>query len=1192
MKLSEMVVPNKDFQTSINIDFDFGSRAKIENLIPTDSVCRYLEEIIRDVVTPSSQRAKLLVGAYGKGKSHVVLAALTAMWLKEPASFGNIISAYEEHRHGFGETFERFVTEGKRLLPVVISGSTADLRHSLLHSLRNALRLADLESLMPQTNYDGAIRVLERWRESYPETYRRFEELTGESGKSIISRLKSMDTLAYDTIVSVYPELTSGGTFDVLDGAEVIDVYEHVLDGLLEHDIDGIYVVYDEFSKYLETSIEQADTKLLQDFAEACNRSGSTRQLHLLLISHKSLSNYIDSNLPKEKVDGWRGVSGRFREIEMVDDANQYYELLSEAIVKDEDMWLKWLEEDNGLHKRVLRGISRRYENRGLFDKEIVERVAFGCYPLHPLTTYLLARMSEKVAQNERTLFTFICSNEEGSLNAILDQVGAFVSPDYVYDYFESLLRKEFYTSPLHKIYELTRLSLGRVDANGLEARIIKTIAAIDVVAQYDRVAPTRETLVELYTDCGFETHQIDEAIDRLVQSESVVYLRRSNAFLKLKESSGVRIDGEISDRAESLLNSCTSAAILNSALRDSALYPSRYNEDRGMVRYFDCGFVGPEELREWQQGERLVDGKGDGQVVAIYLNDSDALNGLKEYAKETLSREPMTVVVYPRAYTDIADTLYRLEAAKQLKIEAAEDEVLSEEYEIVIEDYTEVVEDYIAGFFQPELGRSLYYVDGTQKKRVTRRRRLSEELSGLCDRTFSKTPRITSESLNKNELTGTAFSSRSKILKALCGKSLDANFGFYGNGQETSMVRSAFEKTGIIANLAESATVPGNVDPRIERVLHEIRSFVETAQGDSFQKLYERLTGRELGIGLREGPIPIYLAYILRDYRDEIKITHSGEERALTETVLDDISRNPATYELTRLNWTPDMAEYVRGLADLFACPNDGASRNDVAEAIRLWYVELPQVTRNCKYDHSHGAPAAPIDKVRADFFKAIRRIETDTNVFLFEELPESFGYPEVCRELLDAIRSEKEACDTYLTETIQTLANSLIAMFDEDAHGSATLGSVLRDWVDRHPATTTHVFSGINSQVLNAIMAANGNDTITVSRLAKAATSLRVDDWNDARFNDFLKVVLDTKRAVEGYSDHANNQDGGQKLGIVFIDEEGNARQKTFDRIECGGRSRLLKNSLVACLNEMGGALRPEEKRQIVFEVLEGLC
>ena len=415
MNLKDMVVPNKDFQTSINIEFDFGSKEKIEGLIPTDSVCRYLERILGDVIAPSNRRAKLLVGAYGKGKSHVVLAALMAMWCKDPGAFQRITNAYRRRNSGFAETFDRFVQDGQRLLPVVISGSTSDLRHSLLFALRNALKLCDSTDLMPSTNYDGAIRVLDRWRRDYPSTLRRYEELTGSTYGTTVAKLRALETETYEEFVASYPSLTSGSTFDVLDGADVLSVYEQVLSGLAERGVSGLYVVYDEFSKYLETSIGRAtveDTRLLQDFAEACNRSGAEKQLHLLLISHKSISNYIDADLPKEKVDGWRGVSGRFEEIEMSDDENQSYELMSSAIIKDSTKWSRWRCD----HEALLSRIEGRYVHNGLFAGNMSDVVVRGCYPLHPLTAFLLPKLSEKVAQNERTLFTFLCAEGDKTM--------------------------------------------------------------------------------------------------------------------------------------------------------------------------------------------------------------------------------------------------------------------------------------------------------------------------------------------------------------------------------------------------------------------------------------------------------------------------------------------------------------------------------------------------------------------------------------------------------------------------------------------------------------------------------------------------------------------------------------------------------------------------------------------------------
>ena len=1197
MELKSMVVPNKDFQTSINIEFDFGSRKKVETLIPTDAVCRYLELLLSAAMAPSNQRAKLFVGAYGKGKSHVVLTALTSMWLKEPAAFGKIIDAYRLCDNGFSDSLERFVVDGQRLLPVVISGSTVDLRHSLLLALRNALKLCDSVDLMPTTNYDGAIEVLSRWRREYPETLARFEELAGATALEFVSRLKALDTAAYDEFCAAYPQLTSGGKFDALDGADVLAVYEHVLKGLATRGIDGIYVVYDEFSKYLETSIGRAsveDTRLLQDFAEACNRSGMTKQLHLLLISHKSISNYIDADLPKEKVDGWRGVSGRFHEVEMIDDEGQAYELISAAIVKDEHLWNAWQVD----HASLIGRIAKRCTRQGLFTPQAAENIICGCFPLHPLTAFLLPKLSEKVAQNERTLFTFLCGAGDKTMGAALETAPGFVTPDYVYDYFEPLLRKEIYTSPLHGVYELAKAALGHAERGSLEERIVKTIAVIDAVAQYDRVEPTKETLLDLFGDCGIPAEKVDEAIANLVEGDSVVYLRRSNAYMKLKETTGIRVDVEVANRSEALRAGMTCEQALNREIGTMALYPSRYNEDKGMVRFFNCGFIGASELREWcasdEHPDRILKDslwRADGEVVGVYCATPDEHMELKELAKDVLSRELLTVVVYPRDFTRVDSALYRLEAARQLKAEAGDDKALADEYEIIVEDYAEIVDEYIAGFFQPEMKRSLYYIDGSQRKAITRKRRLSEELSALCDGVFADTPRITSESLNKDDLTGTAFSSRTKILKALCAPTLADNLGFVGNGQETSMARSAFEKTGLIRDIKDAVDQSGEHEAGIDRVIDTIKDFVEHADGCGFDELYDRLTGRELGIGLRQGPIPIYLAYVLRDYREQVKITRDGEEKALDENLLDDISRNPGAYRIARLNWSPEMESYVADLAKVFSCKAESPTRGDVVEAMRLWYVALPQMTRNAKTDNSHsGKDYIPEKRLR--LLKTIKRIDRDIDKLLFEDIPDVFSEEVGSSKLLDALTAEKNACDSYLSECIEGLAKTLIALFGPDAHEEASLSSVLRDWAEAHPAARTHVFSGLNNHILRAVVTSTGDDVVTMNRIAKAATALRIDDWNDARFGDFLEAVKGMKREVENVSDDDSVQNESSTVSIRFADVNGDVHEKTFPTVEPSRRARLLKSGILSCLDEMGGALSPEEKRQVVFDVLRGLC
>ena len=159
-----------------------------------------------------------------------------------------------------------------------------------------------------------------------------------------VDMLANYDVTAYETFERIYPTLTAGSVFNPFLGFDVVELYESVAKSLKPKGYTGIYVVYDEFSKFLEANIVSAsvsDTKMLQDFAEKCARSGEL-QLHLMLISHKEISNYIDK-LPQQKVDGWRGVSERFRHIHMNNNFSQTYEIIASVIQHHEPAWSQFV---------------------------------------------------------------------------------------------------------------------------------------------------------------------------------------------------------------------------------------------------------------------------------------------------------------------------------------------------------------------------------------------------------------------------------------------------------------------------------------------------------------------------------------------------------------------------------------------------------------------------------------------------------------------------------------------------------------------------------------------------------------------------------------------------------------------------------------------------------------------------------
>jgi hypothetical protein len=56
--------------------------------------------------------------------------------------------------------------------------------------------------------------------------------------------------------------------------------------------------------------------------------------------------------------------------------------------------------------------------------------------------------------------------------------------------------------------------------------------------------------------------------------------------------------------------------------------------------------------------------------------------------------------------------------------------------------------------------------------------------------------------------------------------------------------------------------------------------------------------------------------------------------------------------------------------------------------------------------------------------------------------------------------------------------------------------------------------------------------------------------------------------------------------------VDDGGKAVQRTFDRVERSKRSEVLYRRIDSAIKEMGHSISPQEKRQVLMEILEKLC
>ena len=1200
----------KGFQTSVNIAYDLYNDDKVRGFIPTMSSLDVLEDVLLSTAPNATQRARLLVGTYGRGKSHIILVLMSLLFKKDITLFSALLNKMNTHNPQLRSYVEEYIKSDKMLLPIIVSGSSASLTQSFLSALQQSLKANHLEKLMPETHFKASVNTIENWKTNYPQTYQHFIKLLEEPVDIFILSLKEYNIRSYEKFEKLYPELTSGSTFNPFLGFDVVELYESVVDKLKDHGYDGVYIIYDEFSKYLEASIANttiSDIKLLQDFAEKCDRSGA-KQIHLMLISHKDISNYIDDKLPKEKVDGWRGVSGRFKHISLHNNFSQMYEIISAVIKKEPSYWLEFCQKN----KAKFDDLKSRFIQNGLIDIVDADTAAEGCYPLHPISTFILPRLSEKVAQNERTLFTFLSANQKHTLSAFLESsTGAFslLTPDYLYDYFEPLLRKEAWTTDIHKQYRLTETILRRVEPNSLEAKIIKMISLIYVIEQFERLPPVYDVVIDAYRESVEDTNQITDALSVLIERDCIVYLKRSNNYLKLKESSGVDIPSEIQKMIERSAHATNVTKILNQSAFDSYMYPTGYNDEHEITRYFNFIFISSKIFFETNDWNSMLEHDGsDGSVFAIIPQSFSEIDIIQKMLMDGKCDHNRMVFIVPINYMDIDKIAYEYYAVSKLKALVVDDELLVDEYDIYIEDLEEVISGFIASYTRPELGSAQYYYMG-KKQNIYRKAQISSLLSHICEINYPNMPIINNESINKNILPTTAINSRTKVISGILEDDLEVNLGLNGTGQDVSFMRSTLIQTGVLCNTDTDPFIdltPNDVNLRY--TLEIIQDFFvgpDRIGEQKFRVLYNRLTlpDTDHGIGMKKGVIPIYIAAVLNKYKKNIVIKNMDSEVRITADVLNSINETPEKFSAIREDWNADKIQYMADLEDIFKehiveKEKNYNSFSYIVLAMNRWFVSLPKYTKEMtKLYGGNGdkSKTRVIPKEQKRFINSLKLVNTNARELLFENIPSFFGVIEFAPTVADNVRATKELYDNALTKLKNTLSDDVKIIFGVKSKPGASLSSVIKDWTEKlNEATMTHLFSNNENRILELMSTITNDDMVFIQRLGKAITSLRIEDWDADTIENFLHRLESFKNTVEKYNKGSKNDAAGlsDEYRLSFISKDGTEVTRTFSKTEYSPKGRLLLNEIANNMDEYGQALTEQEKRQVLIELLEKLC
>lgn len=1170
--IKEILKFDNNIQSSINIDLDYNDESKRQSYILTSKSVEIINDLISTFDDKNKNKSKILIGPYGKGKSHLALYIMGLMSESNRSEdkYELLLRKSKEQGESVYNNISNFIISNKKYLPVVLNSTPYNKNFSdiLIYSLKNALEINEIENIELDFYFEKALNKIDTWEQQYKLTFNQFNNILNDDINIFKEKLRSYDKKSYEKFKKVYKEVMAGEEFNPYFEINPIEIYRETSIKLKEKGYSGIYVLYDEFSKYIEHLIAQnsvLDIKLMQDFAEFCNRSNE-QEVHLLLISHKSIAQYTDK-ASKGNIDTWKAIEGRFDEIQYNDFSNQQYEIISSAIKKDKDIWEKFKSENNSIfdvweNNNILRSLFKE-----LSDDEYKNWIVYGSYPMHPLATYSLPRISERVAQNERTLFSFLCKNEMNSLSDYITRNNEEIKLNTIYDYFEDNIMSLGYTDETHKILIRANKIIDQLD-NELCKNIVKSIAIIHMINNFSMIKPNHSSIEILYGDNGIK------ALKQLMENNHIIQ-RNINDILDISTDKDIEILTEIRNVRENNSN-LDIIYFLNNNFKSNFVEARRHNDENSIIRYFKVKFA-KDNIDSKYVYEDIKHENADGIIYITSIDVKEISNDLEVlFIKNTIA-------------PNIEETIKDLAAIKKLKNSKNSNVVIKSELDSLELKYENIIKNYITEILNLKFNNSVMYKNEVQD--INNGKELSNKLSDIMDKVFFNTPIINNEMINKTEPSKVVIGARKKIIDQIVDYKRTGKIIFRKGSLESTILRSILLMNNAMAttnndgeyklnyNILNSedncnfAKLVNLVDDTIRKSIKKEVSLLD---------IYDIFSSPKFGFGMKKGPIPIVLAFTFSKYKKYLSIIENGREIPLSSDTIELLNSNPENYTIRLEKISDEKEEYISKLEALFVDYINMKERNEgdltyLTLGIKKWFLYLSKYTKDTKKIYVGNGKTKRVSKEIIKFKNKLRILNENSIRFLFEDMVDIFEVGEYKR-LIEKISEVKDNIDSYDNILIKNISNDIKQIFDLNENTSLNNG--LYQWIENIDKSISIINGSIGK--FSKLIEENKelNDTKSyLNKLSNYILGLYVADWNDNTPKIFIDKLNEIKNEIKNAS--IDLKERNKDLNILEL-----AMTKEVD---LSNRANMLLYDLKDTLEDYGGSVTEEEKRTILIEILK---
>lgn len=928
------------FKAAINIESDWDDPSKIAAYIPTHFSIRVLHDIGGALASHSSNRVFNIHGPYGVGKSHLGLTI--AAYLRHPFDAGWLRDFFTKTDAMDSERTREIQADRNELpaplLVVRLYGSEAPTREALLHALDGALQREDFSNLRPETAFSAAAtRITEiemKYASSVPDMSHAFRSVGYESVAAMSEALSSYKKEALDAFARVHPQFSSGAAFTHHHAQRPGDVYRQVALALQQESgarrRSGIVILWDEFTLHAEKVMADPSGLQymeLQAFLEACSGSGTARLLFISL-SHRSIVQTVAGvqGLDSSQRDALNKVAGRFAERSIRSEPGEQYRLIGRVLIQSDSTLQAQHRTENYSYYR---GLETRVATAQLFPtlpedqlrSVAIERV----YPLHPTVLYLLPLVSERVAQNDRTLFHFLCDSGLHGLPAFLSepviQRGRpnLLTVDRMYPYFAEAIasaRQEEIRAINARYRRLQALSAS-------QQRLVDTLLILQV-ARATALPPTAANL-------SFALGITDQ--DELLSLETELEALKRAKVLRQGQNGHYefrRLDQEV-DFEESLETATRDISSGFDELQYLKLWTSRarvglevqatqHNQRFRHERSYTPALVTANHLRldKFKQDGKPTDAV-DGAAYWVMPMTLQELEDAQRTAEAYVN--PRILLIFPREPLGLSHDLRRYLALKQLERTPAFNPtgLQRDEWDLAYEELQRQIRERLAKCFSTGtayVGGNIYNYHSPA--------RLEQIADFGMDSAFPQSLVVPHDKLVSPQGNDTQRQHRAPVLEVLLDRSKDlGQFLQHGPAPSRLIAQSVLAENGWLRE-DRGNWVVGCPDekayPAGAAVWNEIESFLRErrAKPISFAFLVDVLQGPPYGV--RPRVFPVLLAAVMRSFTNSLEFRDGLTEAEPTATLVEKIGREPTKVTVRYLAVTEQQRYLLEAVMDSFS--------------------------------------------------------------------------------------------------------------------------------------------------------------------------------------------------------------------------------------------------------------------------------